>query len=101
RSWSIRDKEWSFYLWLGPRMAGAKEKPELYRYEAAFVPPEPAKYELEKYQPERTVLTEEEKETAEAMEKKLREFIESLSPSPGDLMAKDFMKRQMSLQRPA
>ncbi|RJS87864.1 sulfatase, partial [Candidatus Bathyarchaeota archaeon] len=29
RSWSIRDKEWSFYLWLGPRMAGAKEKPEL------------------------------------------------------------------------
>ena len=101
RSWSIRDKEWSFYLWLGPKMAGAKEKPELYRYEPEFVPPEPAKYELEIHQPERKTLTEEEKEIAESMEKKLREFVESLQPSPGDLMAKDFMKRQMSLQRPA
>ena len=101
RSWSIRDEEWSFYLWLGPKMAGAKEKPELYRYEPEFVPPEPAKYELEIHQPERKTLTEEEKEIAESMEKKLREFVESLQPSPGDLMAKDFMKRQMSLQRSA
>lgn len=101
RSWSIRDREWSFYLWLGPVMRGAKEKPELYRYDSGFVPPEPAKYELERHQPERTDLSDEEKEKAEEMEKKMREFIESLSPSPGDLMAKDFMKRQMTLQRPA
>ena len=98
RSWSIRDKEWSFYLWLGPKMAGAKEKPELYRYEPEFVPPKPADYELDKHQSERTVLTEEETEIADGMEKKLREFIESLKPSPGDLMAKEFMTRQAALQ---
>jgi len=79
-------------------MAGAKEKPELYRYEPDFVPPEPAKYELDKHQSERTVLTEEEAEKAEEMKKKLKEFIGSLKPSPGDLMAKEFMTRQATLQ---
>ncbi|KYH40256.1 MAG: hypothetical protein AYL33_006310 [Candidatus Bathyarchaeota archaeon B63] len=101
RSWSIRDTEWSFYLWLRPTMGEAKEKPELYRYEAGFVPPKPAEYELEKHQPERRNLAAEEREKAEQMEKMMREFIESLQPSPGDLMAKDFMKRQAALQKPA
>jgi len=100
RSWSIRDHEWSFYLWLGPIMAGAKDKPELYRYDSEFVPPEPAKYELERDQPEKEDLAEKEKDIADSMEKELRKFIESLSPSPGDLMSKDFMKRQMTLRAP-
>jgi len=97
RSWSIRDHEWSHYLWLDPKMAGAKDKPELYRYDTHFVPPEPAQYELDRDQAERRNIAEEEKTVAGSMERELREFIGGLSPSPGDLMAKDFMKRQMSM----
>jgi len=100
RSWSIRDREWSFYVWLGQRMAGAKEKPELYKYDPEFIPPEPRKYELHRDQAEKQDLAEEQKDVASSLEKNLREFVEGLEPSPGDLMAKDFMKRQMSLRVP-
>jgi len=101
RAWSIRDGKWSFYMWLEPKRAGDKEKPELYRYDPNFVPPEPAKYEPYRHQSEKEVLTDEETEKADEMEKKLRGFITSLSPSPGDLMAMEFEKRHMSLQHRA
>ena len=109
-SWSIRNRERSFYYWPG---AGApytwgvgvasleqKTRPELYRFNVNYVPPEPHRYELEKDQPERNNLIDEEPEIANSLEKKIREFIKGLSPSPGDLMAKDFMKRQMTLRTP-
>jgi len=98
RSWSIRNHEWSYYLWLGPRMVGAKEKPELYKYEPEVVPPEPGKYELGRNQAEMENLFEEQKEVAFSMENYMRQFIATLNPSAGDLMAKDFMKRQMTLR---
>jgi len=95
RSWSIRNHEWSFYLWLGTQVtSGAKKKPELYKYDPDHVPPKPSDYELEN-QPEKENLIEEEPEIAKRLEEKMRSFIEGLSPSPGDLMAKDFMKRMM------
>jgi len=100
RSWSIRDHGWSYYLWIGPKRAGAKTEPELYRYDAEYIPPEPADYEVEDEQPEVENLAEKEKELTPSMEKRLREFVEGLEPSPGDLMAKDFMKRQMELRTP-
>jgi len=100
RSWSIRDHGWSYYLWIGPKRVGAKTEPELYRYDADYVPPEPADYEVEDEQPEVENVAEKEKELAASMEKRLREFVEGLEPSPGDLMAKDFMKRQMELRAP-
>jgi len=93
RSWSIRDHEWSFYLWLGTQVtSGAKKKSELYKYDPDYVPPKPSDYELGD-QPEKENLIEEEPEIAKSLEEKMRSFIEGLSPSPGDLMAKDFMKR--------
>ena len=88
-------------MWLEPKRAGDKEKPELYRYDPNFVPPEPAKYEPYRHQSEKEVLTDEETEKADEMEKKLRGFITSLSPSPGDLMAMEFEKRHLSLQHRA
>ncbi|MBS7633313.1 sulfatase-like hydrolase/transferase, partial [Candidatus Bathyarchaeota archaeon] len=100
RSWSIRNHEWSYYLWLGSEMANAKIKPELYKYSPDNVPTEPAKYVLEKDQAEMENLIQEQKEVADSMEKDLREFIESLSPSAGDIMSQDFMKRQMTLRAP-
>ena len=107
-SWSIRDREWSFYYWLGvkaPYTWGVgyaelerRTERELYRYVAEYVPPEPRRYELLKDQPEKSNVVEDEPEIADSLEKEMREFIEGLSPSPGDLMAKNFMKRQMMLR---
>ncbi|MCW4019743.1 MAG: sulfatase-like hydrolase/transferase, partial [Candidatus Bathyarchaeota archaeon] len=109
-SWSIRNREWSFYYWPGadtPYTWGVgfaslerKTKPELYRFDVGYVPPEPRGYELKKDQPETENLVEEEPEIAASLEKQMRMFIEGLTPSPGDLMAKDYMKRQMTLRTP-
>ncbi len=92
RAWSIRDYEWSFYLWFKGLMSG-EERRELYRYDPNFIPPEPSKYEVERDLAEREDLIEEEREVAEQLEEKMRRFIEGLKPSPGDLMAKEFMRR--------
>jgi len=107
-SWSIRNREWSFYYWLrvkAPYTWGVgyaelerRTERELYRYVAEYVPPEPRRYELLKDQPETSNVIEDEPEIADSLEKEMREFIEGLSPSPGDLMAKSFMKRQMTLR---
>jgi len=99
RSHSIRNYGRSLYTWLGVRMgSGAKEKPELYRYDPDFVPPDPSKYEPERDQAERENLIDKEQETAKLLEKEMNEFLGGLSPSPGDLMSKDYMKRQMALR---
>lgn len=107
-SWSIRNQGWSFYHWLGTRApytwgVGYAEleqrtERELYNYVAEYAPPEPRRYELGRDQPETSNLIEKEPEIADSLEKKMRQFIEGLSPSPGDLMAKDYMKRQMTLR---
>ena len=94
RSWSIRDHEWSYYLWLGMASAKTEKKPELYKYDPDYVPPKPSDYELGD-QPEKENLIEEEPEIAKSLEEKMQNFIKNLTPSPGDLMAKDFLKRGM------
>jgi len=94
RSWSIRDHEWSYYLWLGMASAKTEKKPELYKYDPDYVPPKPSDYELGD-QPEKENLIEEELEIAKSLEEKMQNFIKNLTPSPGDLMAKDFLKRGM------
>lgn len=96
RSWSIRDREWSFYLWLGTQVAsGAKKKTELYKYDPDYVPPKPSEYELED-QAEKKNLVEEEPDISNYLDKQLRRLVQGLSPSSGDLTAKDFMKRRMA-----
>jgi len=96
RSWSIRDHEWSFYLWLGTDASSkTKEKPELYRYDPNYVPPRPSEYELG-HQAEKENLIDSEPEMADHLEKKLRKFVEGLSPSSGDLMVKSLMERRAS-----
>jgi len=79
RSWSIRDHEWSFYMWLkSPQVSSRKTKNELYRLDSSFVPPEPSKYDPNKDVAERENLIDEEPEIAERLELKLRRFIEDL-----------------------
>ena len=96
RSWSIRNHEWSFYLWLGTQVtSGTKSMPELYKYDPNYVPPKPSDYELGD-QAEKENLMDQEPDIAKLLEEKMRSFIEGLTPSPGDLMAKDFMKRMMA-----
>jgi hypothetical protein len=38
-------------------------------------------------------------DVADRLENELRTFVEALSPSPGDLMASEFMKRKMVPRR--
>jgi arylsulfatase A-like enzyme len=98
RSWSIRNHDWSYYLWIGRRIIGEKDKPELYRYNPNFVPSEPSNYERINNQAEVENLAYEESEIAASLQKNMYNFIEGLSPSPGDLMAKDYNKRLMTLR---
>jgi len=94
RSQSIRNREWSYYEWLGIQMArSVKQKPELYRLDRDFTPPKPAKYQRERDQAERENLIDKEPEMAKSLAQQLKKFIEGLSPSPGDLMAKAYMQR--------
>jgi hypothetical protein len=79
-------------------MAWAKQKTELYHYNPLYAPPEPAECQFEKEQAENGYLAQEKKDSVDRMEKKMREFIKGLFPSLGDLMTKDFMKRQMELK---
>jgi arylsulfatase A-like enzyme len=95
RSWSLRNFDWSYYLWLGRQAVhAANKKPELYKYDPEYLPPKPSEYVLGN-QAEKENLIESEPEIAKQMDKKLRKFIEDLTPSPGDLSARDFMKRNL------
>lgn len=95
RSWSLRDHERSYYLWLGTRIAsGVAKKPELYKYDTHYVPPPPSAYVLGD-QAEKKNLFADELDVADRLENELRTFVEALSPSPGDLMASEFMKRKI------
>jgi arylsulfatase A-like enzyme len=98
KSWSIRNKEWSYYLWLEDKVAERKINPELYRYNPEFVPPEPAKYMLREDQAEIHNVICEYHDTARLLDRKIHVFFENLSPSPGDLMAKDYMKRKIMMR---
>jgi arylsulfatase A-like enzyme len=104
--WSIRNYKWSYHKvsdvisemewregpWrtATPERPPTKIKPELYMYDPNYVPPEPKKYRLEKDQAEIKNIIDEHEEIGESMEKQLREFIESLKPSPGDMSAQRF-----------
>lgn len=102
-SWSIRNREYSYYYWPGadqPYTWGVgfaslekKVKPELYKLDVDYVPSEPGRYELED-QPEKTNVIEEHQDKADSLGKEMRRLIEGLSPSSGDLMAKDYQKRR-------
>jgi len=97
RSWSIRDRGWSYYRWIDTQSSyGSKEKPELYKFVSDFVPPRPSQYTLGD-QSERENLFQDEPDVTEDLGNRLVGFIRCLSPSPGDLMAKDFMKKRMLL----
>jgi len=97
RSWSIRNEEWSFYVWPGteapytwgigyPEAGGEEKTPELYRLDREFVPPEPRDW-LPEMAAERENVIQENRDVARAMELDLRRFIQWLKPSPGDIMA--------------
>ncbi len=105
RSWSVRDLEWSFYLWPGgeapytwgigyPEPTEGKKSPELYRIDRDFVPSEPRKWELEEVAEEDNVIGQN-LERARSMELDLRRFIQSLRPSKGDVMAQETMKTEL------
>lgn len=75
-SWSIRDGEWSFYLWNRQRTT---DQPQLYKYDPHYIPPEPRKFEPLIHQAERDNLIEEHKDIAEKMELKLRSMLDEIS----------------------
>jgi arylsulfatase A-like enzyme len=107
RCWSIRDKEWSYHFWLGgvsiefaTLQKDIKERPELYKLDTSYRPPEPSKYELEKDQAERDDRYDVEIETPENLENKLKDFIGHLKPSSGDLMAQTYVQR-LSARQPS
>jgi len=77
--WSIRNREWSLYLWLRPRRD--KGAPELYRLGEKIATPEPRRYDAERDRgQERDNVIDEEPEVAKALERQLREFIASIPP---------------------
>ena len=80
RSWSIRDEDYSLYLWptprayytFGTRLIEEQEKvnPELYRLRREYVPPKPDDWSLGE-QPEKINILDEERDVAEDLELKL------------------------------
>jgi len=97
RSWSIRNDEWSFYIWPSSeapytwgigyaKLASHGKGPELYRIDRSFVPSKPAKW-LRGLSAEVENVIEENEDIARSMELELRRFIQSLSPSEGDIQA--------------
>jgi len=83
RSLSIRDTEYTLYIWptpgaeyqwgLGPiKYSVPKRKPELYRSAWQYIPPPPKDYDWRRDVPEKENLYEEEKEVARELELKLK-----------------------------
>ncbi|RLE82677.1 MAG: sulfatase [Thermoprotei archaeon] len=80
-SWSIRNEDYSLYLWPGKKASYTfgtlymekqeKTKAELYRLDRNYIPPPPGEWR-EGDQPERENLIEKEREIAETLELKLR-----------------------------
>ncbi len=106
RSWSIRDADWSFYYWPGgkapytwgigyPKPAEGERNPELYKLDGSYSPPEPSEWDPERDVAESQNLIDERPDIARAMELDLRRFIQSLTPSPGDIMAQESMKTEL------
>jgi len=86
-SWSIRNEEWSFYLWLKPQAKYTwglveeippmeKIKPELYRVAHDFIPPRPSQYDPERDVAEKENLIDNEPEVGNEMELVLRRYID-------------------------
>lgn len=105
RSWSIRNREWSFYTWLGgkapytwgigyPKPSQEDKGPELYRLRPGFVPPRPSQWTPQDVA-ENENLVEPHAETARSMELDMRRFIQSLIPSRGDLKAQEALEAEI------
>ena len=81
RSWSVRDEEYSLYLWplpkaeytfgVGPMPRREQARVELYRIDRSYVPPRPDQWSLGS-QPEVENLVVELRDVAEGLELKLR-----------------------------
>jgi arylsulfatase A-like enzyme len=106
RSWSIRNVEWSFYLWPGgkapytwgigyPKPSEGERNPELYLIDRGMIPPLPSEYDPETHVAEKDNVIGEHPEIARSMELDLRRFIQTLTPSPGDIMAQESMATEM------
>ena len=106
RSWSIRNVEWSFYLWPGgkapytwgigyPKPSEGERYPELYRIRRDFLPPLPKEYDPERDIAEKENIIEEHPDIARSMELDLRRFIQALTPSPGDVQAQEAMATEL------
>ena len=95
RSQSIRNQKYSFFKWIGVQMGSkARVEPEFYEYNANYVPPKPNSYNLGD-QAEKLNLTNQKMEEEKLLQEEMSRFINSMKPSPGDLMSKEYMKRQM------
>jgi arylsulfatase A-like enzyme len=86
RSWSIRDGDYTLYIWLKPgaeyqwglkpiEMKEEKVKPELYKTERDYVPPPPRDYNWREDLPEKENLIDVEEDVAKDLELKLRRKI--------------------------
>ncbi|RLF09100.1 MAG: sulfatase [Thermoprotei archaeon] len=81
KSWSVRDEEFSLYLWpkwrtsytfgIGPVPRQEKFREELYRIDRSYIPPRPEEWSIGS-QPERDNVIEEFKDRAMELELKLR-----------------------------
>jgi len=85
RSWSIRNREFTLYIWPKSRIAfqqrsdiEEKTKPELYRTDRDYVPPPPKNYDLRRDLPEKENIIEIEKDVAQELEVKLKTKMLSL-----------------------
>ena len=105
RSWSIRNREWSFYTWLGgkapytwgigyPKPTQEDKGPELYGLIPGFVPPKPSRWTPQDVA-EKENLVEQHPEIARSMELDMRRFIQSLIPSRGDLKAQEALEAEI------
>jgi hypothetical protein len=106
RSWSIRNEEWSFYMWPGgkapytwgigyPEPSENDKNPELYRLDNGFICPTPSQFDPERDVAERANIIGERPEIARGLELDLRRFIQGLTPSAGDIMAQEAMKTEL------
>jgi len=76
-SWSIRNEQYSFYLWRGPR--SFKTQPELYRFTGRMRTPKPEEYDLERDLFEKDNLINKEPQIADFLELQLRRFVDNLT----------------------
>jgi arylsulfatase A-like enzyme len=91
RSCSIRRNGWSFYTWTGPHPT--KTRPELYRFDANYVPPAPRSYERDD-QTETTDVIDARPDVAKDLEITMWRFLATLKPDRGDLMAHSTRSRE-------